>query len=113
MAGKVPARQEVMSFRSPPVRAGRLVVGDRRDALWSHYHGHGAWFRSDGLLAASCPAGRVVTSPLPQAQVSDFKRENEALRSGQGASLTVVKQNTDVALQNLRVVMNNAYASIK
>ncbi|XP_023982088.1 endosome-associated-trafficking regulator 1 isoform X2 [Physeter macrocephalus] len=50
---------------------------------------------------------------LLQAQVSNFKRENEALRSGQGASLTVVKQNTDVALQNLRVVMNNAHASIK
>nr|XP_035951149.1 endosome-associated-trafficking regulator 1 isoform X3 [Halichoerus grypus] len=50
---------------------------------------------------------------LLQAQVSNFKRENEALRSGQGASLTVVKQNTDVALQNLRVVMNNAHSSIK
>ncbi|XP_059957983.1 endosome-associated-trafficking regulator 1 isoform X2 [Mesoplodon densirostris] len=47
------------------------------------------------------------------AQVSNFKRENEALRSGQGASLTVVKQNTDVALQNLRAVMDNARASIK
>ncbi|XP_008047399.1 serologically defined colon cancer antigen 3 isoform X2 [Carlito syrichta] len=50
---------------------------------------------------------------LLQAQVSNFKRENETLRSGQGASLTVVKQNTDVALQNLRVVMNSAQASIK
>ncbi|XP_069333200.1 endosome-associated-trafficking regulator 1 isoform X1 [Eulemur rufifrons] len=50
---------------------------------------------------------------LLQAQVSSFKRENEALRSGQGASLTMVKQNTDVALQNLRVVMNSAQASIK
>ncbi|XP_006745128.2 endosome-associated-trafficking regulator 1, partial [Leptonychotes weddellii] len=50
---------------------------------------------------------------LLQAQVSNFKRENEALRSGQGASLTVVKQNTDVALQNLRVVMNTAHSSIK
>ncbi|XP_066896429.1 endosome-associated-trafficking regulator 1 isoform X2 [Kogia breviceps] len=50
---------------------------------------------------------------LLQAQVSNFKRENEALRSGQGTSLTVVKQNTDVALQNLRVVMHNAHASIK
>lgn len=49
----------------------------------------------------------------PQAQVSTFKRENEALRCGQGASLTVVKQNTEVALQNLRVVMNSAHASIK
>ncbi|XP_004285025.1 endosome-associated-trafficking regulator 1 isoform X8 [Orcinus orca] len=50
---------------------------------------------------------------LLQAQVSNFKHENEALRSGQGASLAVVKQNTDVALQNLRVVMNNARASVK
>lgn len=62
-------------------------------------------------------AGRVLTSPPrpagPQAQVSNLKRENEALRAGQGASLTVVKQNTDVALQNLRVVMHNAHASIR
>lgn len=50
---------------------------------------------------------------LLQAQLSNFKQENEALRSGQGASLTVVKQNTDVALQNLHVVMNSAHASIK
>ncbi|XP_045429856.1 endosome-associated-trafficking regulator 1 isoform X5 [Pipistrellus kuhlii] len=50
---------------------------------------------------------------LLQAQVSNFRRENEALRSGQGASLTVVKQNTDVALQNLRMVMSNAHTSIK
>ncbi|XP_014437551.1 endosome-associated-trafficking regulator 1 [Tupaia chinensis] len=50
---------------------------------------------------------------LLQAQLSSIKRENEALRSGQGASLAVVKQNTDVALQNLRVVMNSAHASIK
>ncbi|XP_032979808.1 endosome-associated-trafficking regulator 1 isoform X2 [Rhinolophus ferrumequinum] len=50
---------------------------------------------------------------LLQAQVCNFKRENEALRSGQGASLMVVKQNTDVALQNLRAVMDNSRASIK
>ncbi|XP_036892578.1 endosome-associated-trafficking regulator 1 isoform X2 [Sturnira hondurensis] len=50
---------------------------------------------------------------LLQAQVSDFQRENEALRSGQGASLAVVKQNTDVALQNLRMVMSSAHTSIK
>lgn len=50
---------------------------------------------------------------LMTAQLSNFKRENEALRSGQGASLTVVKQNTDVALQNLHVVMNSAHSSIK
>ncbi|CAO2598355.1 Endosome-associated-trafficking regulator 1, partial [Lemmus lemmus] len=50
---------------------------------------------------------------LLQTQLSNVKRENEALRSGQGTSLTVVKQNIDVALQNLHVVMNSAHASIK
>ncbi|XP_030674050.1 endosome-associated-trafficking regulator 1 isoform X3 [Nomascus leucogenys] len=50
---------------------------------------------------------------LLQAQVSNFQRENEALRCGQGASLTVVKQNADVALQSLRVVMNSAQTSIQ
>lgn len=50
---------------------------------------------------------------LLQVQLSNFKRENETLRSGQGASLSVVKQNTDVALQNLHIVMNSAHASIK
>ncbi|XP_032491257.1 endosome-associated-trafficking regulator 1 isoform X2 [Phocoena sinus] len=61
-------------------------------------------------------AATPASPPTPhraQAQVSDFKRENEALRSGQGTSLAVVKQNTDMALQNLRAVMNNARASIK
>uniref|UniRef100_F6X603 Endosome-associated-trafficking regulator 1 n=1 Tax=Monodelphis domestica TaxID=13616 RepID=F6X603_MONDO len=48
-----------------------------------------------------------------QAQFTNSKRENEALRSGQCSNLTVVKQNTDVALQNLRAVMNNAHSSIK
>ncbi|XP_006900695.1 PREDICTED: serologically defined colon cancer antigen 3, partial [Elephantulus edwardii] len=50
---------------------------------------------------------------LLQTQVCNFKQENEALRCGQGASLTTVRQNTDVALQNLRLVMSNARASIK
>ncbi|XP_004714570.2 endosome-associated-trafficking regulator 1, partial [Echinops telfairi] len=50
---------------------------------------------------------------LLQAQISTFEQENEALRCGQGASLTVVKQNTDMALQNLRIVISNAHESIK
>ncbi|XP_019497422.1 PREDICTED: serologically defined colon cancer antigen 3 [Hipposideros armiger] len=58
-------------------------------------------------------AAAVTGWPGRHAQVCNFKRENEALRLGQGASLTVVKQNTDVALQNLRVVMDNSRASIK
>ncbi|KAK2119264.1 hypothetical protein P7K49_000650 [Saguinus oedipus] len=50
---------------------------------------------------------------LLQAQVSNFQQENEALRCGQGTSLTVVKQNADIALQNLPGVMSGAQASIK
>lgn len=73
------------------------------------------WRCSDCLLDAprSPSTPSQATPPAPQAQVSTFKRENEALRCGQGASLTVVKQNTEVALQNLRVVMNSAHSSIK
>jgi hypothetical protein len=50
---------------------------------------------------------------LLQAQLSNLRRENEALQSDQDASLTVVKQSMDVALQNLSVVMHSAQASIK
>ena len=50
---------------------------------------------------------------LLQAQLSNLRRENEALQSDQDASLTVVKQSMDVALQNLHVVMHRAQASIK
>lgn len=63
-------------------------------------------------LLLGCLSDAPLFTP-PQAQVCNFKRENEALRSGQGASLTVVKQNTDMALQNLRMVMDNSRASIK
>uniref|UniRef100_A0A8D2HJC3 Endosome-associated-trafficking regulator 1 n=1 Tax=Urocitellus parryii TaxID=9999 RepID=A0A8D2HJC3_UROPR len=50
---------------------------------------------------------------LLQAQFSNFKHQNEALSSGQDASLTVVKLNSEVAFQNLCAVMNSAHASIK
>ncbi|KAF5923759.1 hypothetical protein HPG69_010803 [Diceros bicornis minor] len=65
------------------------------------------------LQLLSCSAINVLHRSHPQAQVSNFRRENEALRLGQGASLAVVKQNTEVALQNLHAVMNNAHSSIK
>lgn len=74
------------------------------------------WFCLDCLLDAPHHHQNPHRPPpplRPQAQVSTFKRENEALRCGQGASLMVVKQNTEVALQNLRVVMNSAHTSIK
>lgn len=83
----------------------------------------GAWVRGGplGPLCRGAVFGVVrtafwtlpVTIKPPQAQVSTFQRENEALRCGQGASLLVVKQNTEVALRNLHVVMSNAHTSIK
>ncbi|KAM9370802.1 endosome-associated-trafficking regulator 1 [Phaethornis superciliosus] len=50
---------------------------------------------------------------LLQVQLKNYKTENEALRSGQSASLAVVKQNAEVALQNLLTVITNSQSSIK
>ncbi|KAM9218071.1 endosome-associated-trafficking regulator 1 [Leptosomus discolor] len=50
---------------------------------------------------------------LLQVQLKNYKMENEALRSGQSASLAVVKQNADLALQNLLTVITNSRSSIK
>ncbi|NWS55599.1 SDCG3 protein, partial [Chunga burmeisteri] len=50
---------------------------------------------------------------LLQVQLKNYKTENEALRSGQSASLSVVKQNADIALQNLLTVITNSQSSIK
>ncbi|KAM7087942.1 endosome-associated-trafficking regulator 1 [Ciconia maguari] len=50
---------------------------------------------------------------LLQVQLKNYKTENEALRLGQSASLAVVKQNADVALQNLLTVITNSRSSIK
>lgn len=95
----------------------RVPSGDTHAGRQPPSYCLGQWLQ----LASHCLSDALLWQPPKcftalahlQAQVSNFRRENEALRSGQGASLTVVKQNTDVALQNLRVVMNNAHASIK
>ncbi|XP_064379949.1 endosome-associated-trafficking regulator 1 [Dromaius novaehollandiae] len=50
---------------------------------------------------------------LLQVQLKNYKTENEALRSGQSASLTIMKQNADIALQNLLTVITNSRSSIK
>ncbi|NXX15016.1 SDCG3 protein, partial [Podargus strigoides] len=50
---------------------------------------------------------------LLQVQLKNYKTENEALRSGQSASLAVVRQNADIALQNLLSVITNSRSSIK
>ncbi|KAM6336879.1 endosome-associated-trafficking regulator 1 isoform 2-T2 [Alca torda] len=50
---------------------------------------------------------------LLQVQLKNYKTENEALRSGQSASLAAVKQNADLALQNLLTVITNSRSSIK
>ncbi|KAM6117389.1 endosome-associated-trafficking regulator 1 [Phoenicopterus ruber ruber] len=50
---------------------------------------------------------------LLQVQLQNYKTENKALRSGQSASLAVVKQNADLALQNLLTIITNSRSSIK
>ncbi|NWH73159.1 SDCG3 protein, partial [Piaya cayana] len=50
---------------------------------------------------------------LLQVQLNNYKTENEALRSGQLASLAVVKRNADLALQNLLTVLTASRSSIK
>ncbi|XP_069729483.1 endosome-associated-trafficking regulator 1 isoform X1 [Phaenicophaeus curvirostris] len=50
---------------------------------------------------------------LLQVQLNNYKTENEALRSGQLASLAVVKRNADLALQNLLTVLTTSRSSIK
>ncbi|NXI59812.1 SDCG3 protein, partial [Chloroceryle aenea] len=50
---------------------------------------------------------------LLQVQLNNYKAENEALRSGQSASLATVKQNAELALQSLLTVISNSRSSIK
>ncbi|XP_030391716.1 endosome-associated-trafficking regulator 1 [Gopherus evgoodei] len=50
---------------------------------------------------------------LLQVQLKNYKTENEALKTGQSASLAAVKQNADTALQNLLRVITNSRSSIK
>ncbi|XP_068011986.1 endosome-associated-trafficking regulator 1 [Melanerpes formicivorus] len=50
---------------------------------------------------------------LLQVQLKNYKTENEALRLGQSSSLAAVKQNAELALQNLLTVITNSQSSIK
>ncbi|XP_078238972.1 endosome-associated-trafficking regulator 1 [Pogona vitticeps] len=50
---------------------------------------------------------------LLQVQVENYRREGEALKRGHVANLAVVKQNTDVALQNLLAVITKSKVSIR
>ncbi|KAM4662664.1 endosome-associated-trafficking regulator 1 [Discoglossus pictus] len=50
---------------------------------------------------------------LLQIQISTFKAENEALRRGETASMNAVKENANLALENLQKVVSGAEASIK
>ncbi|XP_042336453.1 endosome-associated-trafficking regulator 1 [Sceloporus undulatus] len=50
---------------------------------------------------------------LLQVQLENYRLENEALKAGHLANLAAVKQNADVALQNLLVVLTKSRVSIK
>ncbi|XP_061460178.1 endosome-associated-trafficking regulator 1 isoform X2 [Rhineura floridana] len=50
---------------------------------------------------------------LLQVQMENYRLGNEALKSGHLANLAVVKQNADVALQNLLTVITKSRSSVK
>ncbi|NWI68189.1 SDCG3 protein, partial [Todus mexicanus] len=50
---------------------------------------------------------------LLQAQLKNYKAENEALRSGQAASVATMKRNADLALQTLLAAMSSSRASVR
>uniref|UniRef100_A0A8C3GIW6 Endosome-associated-trafficking regulator 1 n=2 Tax=Anatinae TaxID=2068716 RepID=A0A8C3GIW6_CAIMO len=50
---------------------------------------------------------------LLQVQLKNYKAENEALRSGQSASLAAVKQNAEAAFQNLLTVIANSRSAVR
>ncbi|NXU50052.1 SDCG3 protein, partial [Turnix velox] len=50
---------------------------------------------------------------LLQVELRNCRTENESLRSGQSASLAAVKNNAELALQNLLGVLNSSRSSIK
>ncbi|XP_032056274.1 endosome-associated-trafficking regulator 1 [Aythya fuligula] len=50
---------------------------------------------------------------LMTVQLNNYKAENEALRSGQSASLAAVKQNAEVAFQNLLTVIANSRSAVR
>ncbi|KAG9471058.1 hypothetical protein GDO78_015985 [Eleutherodactylus coqui] len=50
---------------------------------------------------------------LLQIQLNTYKAENEALRRGETAGMNAVKQNANLALENLHKVVSGAQASVK
>ncbi|NWU93128.1 SDCG3 protein, partial [Upupa epops] len=65
------------------------------------------------VKAENCAAKLKQENALLQVQLKNYKAENKALRSGQSESLAVVKQNAELALQNLLTVITNSRSSIK
>ncbi|XP_035410844.1 endosome-associated-trafficking regulator 1 [Cygnus atratus] len=65
------------------------------------------------LKAENSAAKLKQENALLQVQLKNYKKENEALRSGQSASLAVVKQNAEAALQNLLTVITNSRSAVR
>ncbi|NXG58953.1 SDCG3 protein, partial [Hemiprocne comata] len=69
-------------------------------------------FQKRAVRAENSATKLKQENALLQVQLKNYQAENEALR-GQSASLATVKQNTDLALQNLLTVITNSRSSIK
>lgn len=65
------------------------------------------------LKAENSAAKLKQENALLQVQLKNYKAENEALRSGQSASLAAVKQNAEAAFQNLLTVIANSRSAVR
>ncbi|NWZ31992.1 SDCG3 protein, partial [Asarcornis scutulata] len=65
------------------------------------------------LKAENSAAKLKQENALLQVQLNNYKAENEALRSGQSASLAAVKQNAEAAFQNLLTVIANSRSAVR
>uniref|UniRef100_A0A672V0V7 Endosome-associated-trafficking regulator 1 n=1 Tax=Strigops habroptila TaxID=2489341 RepID=A0A672V0V7_STRHB len=70
-------------------------------------------FQKRAVKAENSATKLKQENALLQVQLKNYKSENEALRSGQAASLATVRQNADTALQNLLTVITSSRASIR
>uniref|UniRef100_A0A493TID5 Endosome-associated-trafficking regulator 1 n=1 Tax=Anas platyrhynchos platyrhynchos TaxID=8840 RepID=A0A493TID5_ANAPP len=70
-------------------------------------------FQKRALKAENSAAKLKQENALLQVQLKNYKAENEALRSGQSASLAAVKQNAEAAFQNLLTVIANSRSAVR
>ncbi|XP_019396477.1 PREDICTED: serologically defined colon cancer antigen 3 [Crocodylus porosus] len=83
------------------------------DAMVQHVEQNLQLMTKRAVKAEKYAAKLKQENAVLQVQLKHYKTENDALKSGQSAGLATVKQNAEVALQNLLTVITNSQSSIK